>query len=100
MQVAFPHRAEAGFATPGKGGGPDRAACAQIVQYDVSSVCLRLRTLEASSFLHLCWHSSSARLNMGDAPQRGSTAEAFGYGALDTESFALRQYMQTYTIQG
>lgn len=54
----------------------------QVVQYDATSVCLRLRTIASkSNFLHLCWHPSSARLNLGEAPQRGSTAEAFSYGA-------------------
>mmetsp|Transcript_13410 Transcript_13410/g.40547 ORF Transcript_13410/g.40547 Transcript_13410/m.40547 type:complete len:763 (-) Transcript_13410:349-2637(-) len=52
----------------------------QVIQYEDRSVCLRLRTLEGSGTLHLSWHTSAARLCLGDPPARGGASEVFSFG--------------------
>ena len=54
----------------------------QVVQSDKQTLCMRIRTLEASTWLHLCWHPVSGRICTGPSPQRGAAAEAFSFGKL------------------
>ncbi|KAL0055410.1 hypothetical protein WJX82_000207 [Trebouxia sp. C0006] len=52
----------------------------QAVQSDKQTLCLRLRTVDASTWLYLCWHPVSGRICTGPSPDRGAAAEAFSFG--------------------
>ena len=56
---------------------PDSLQC---VQSDKQTLCLRLRTLDQSTWLYLCWHPVSGRICTGPPPERGAAAEAFSFG--------------------
>jgi predicted ribosome quality control (RQC) complex YloA/Tae2 family protein len=46
------------------------ARCEQVVQRDVTTLAIALRTLSGRSWLTLSWHPQGARLHMGHAPPR------------------------------
>lgn len=52
----------------------------QAVQSDKQTLCLRLRTMDSSTWLYLCWHPVSGRICTGPSPDRGAAAEAFSFG--------------------
>ncbi|KAK9848333.1 hypothetical protein WJX84_002062 [Apatococcus fuscideae] len=52
----------------------------QILQTDEQTICMRLRTVSASGWLHISWHPTSFHLCMGPPPVRGAASEAFSFG--------------------
>lgn len=52
----------------------------QVVQFDRSAIALRLRTLQDSTYLHMSWDPSAARIHLGSPPPRGATSEAYSFG--------------------
>ncbi|KAK9868230.1 hypothetical protein WJX84_009935 [Apatococcus fuscideae] len=52
----------------------------QILQTDEQTICIRLRTIKDSGWLHVSWHPTSFHLSMGPAPTRGAVSEAFAFG--------------------
>lgn len=59
---------------------PVPARIDQVLQYEERAVCLKLRTVEAALTLHMSWHSTAARLCLGELPSRGASSEAFAFG--------------------
>ena len=53
------------------------AVYVQVVLPDTSLLCLRLKTLEHQSWLHVSWHHTAARICVGSQPVRGHASEAF-----------------------
>ena len=51
----------------------------QVLQVDGFTLVLRLRTLEDSTWLYISRHDTGCHMAVGEAPTRGSTAEAFRY---------------------
>lgn len=51
-----------------------------VVQTDVHTLVLGLRTMTRSGHLYLCWHPNAARVCMGRAPERKPDADTFSYG--------------------
>ena len=49
----------------------------QALQVDGFTLVLRLRTLEDSTWLYISRHDTGCHMAVGEAPARGSTAEAF-----------------------
>ncbi len=53
------------------------ARCEQVVQRDLTTVCMALRTLSGRSWLTLSWHPQAARLHIGAAPPKGPDTFTF-----------------------
>ena len=51
-----------------------------VVQTDVHTLVLGLRTMTRSGHLYLCWHPNAARVCMGRPPERKPDADTFSYG--------------------
>ncbi|MEB3269804.1 MAG: NFACT RNA binding domain-containing protein [Leptolyngbya sp.] len=53
------------------------ARCEQVVQRDVTTVAIALRTLSGRGWLTLSWHPQGARLHIGEAPPKGPDTFTF-----------------------
>lgn len=55
----------------------------EAIQYSPSALALRLRTLQASTWLYISWHQNTAHIGTSiNGPHRGSVSEAFSFGAM------------------
>jgi len=53
------------------------ARCEQVVQWELTTLALGLRTLDQRGWLVLCWHPQGARIHMGEGPPKGQDTFTF-----------------------
>eukprot|EP00976_Prorocentrum_cordatum_P082393 1184799-Prorocentrum_minimum.AAC.3 len=57
----------------------------QVIQVDVHTLVLGLRTVNRSGWLYISWHPTAARICMGAPPDRKPDAAVFSYGNYSPE---------------